>query len=304
MTAGEEIELTVVSESSPSTRTRIKNIDANFTPLLQSVYTGNIQKARTILNSDPELANTPEPNHNCTPLILASKIADKQLSLEFVKLLVSFKAETNSVTKEGVTALHEAASCDNLPVIKYLVEECGEDVNQPNAASRPVVVAIEKGHLYIFNYFIRKGIDIRLTYNNSRCSGITILHKACHHGRIEMVNTLIEMGADINNATNSLQESVFYWACQGGNIEVITLLLSKSVDGNYPRIDGFRPIHVVSKFGTLELVKLLLHNNQVHYTADANGNLPIFYAKQGNKADIVEYYEQTFSRENSSCLLM
>lgn len=52
------------------------------------------------------------------------------------------------------------------------------------------------------------------------------LHEACGHGALNVVRTLVELGADINLRDSGDGVAPIVWACQGGHVEVARHLLS------------------------------------------------------------------------------
>ena len=282
----------------------ILRIKQDFTPLLSAVFKFDLQQAACILKKNPEFVNVPEPNHYYTPLLLACEIKNDELALEFVKLLVSCGANTSQMNSKSKTPLYQACSWGNLAVAKFLIEECGENVNQPLSHHRPLVATIEQGRKSTFDYLISKGADIHMTYTTATGSGFKPIHNACQFGRLNMVEKLIELGADVHDCSNTTQLTPFYCACIGGNLEVIKILLSKDVKVNVPKKGGILPIHAAAQCTNASVVQYLLSNG-LEYVPDSKGNYPIVYAKKGNKTDIIAYFSTKYPQETEAgCNIM
>lgn len=74
---------------------------------------------------------------------------------------------------------------------------------------------------------------------------------------VELVQLLIEAGADVNASTNQLPCALL-WACAGGSIEAAKALIAAGADVNYATGDGDSVLSVAVDDGNIELTKLLL----------------------------------------------
>jgi ankyrin repeat protein len=120
-----------------------------------------------------------------TPLWRAAEVGD----VDAMKLLVSYGADPNIPTREGVTPLLVAAGdgfhgndavsvpYGRMPAVKYLVEECGADVNATDN---------------------RGGEATSILHTNTRA--YTALHSAAARGDNEMIQYLVSKGARIDMA--------------------------------------------------------------------------------------------------------
>ena len=65
------------------------------------------------------------------------------------------------MVKEAFTALHLAASMNQMPIVEYLIEAAGAEVDAKSKdSSTPLTVAVTAGHLDIVKYLVNKGADI------------------------------------------------------------------------------------------------------------------------------------------------
>ncbi len=60
--------------------------------------------------------------------------------------------------------------------------------------------------------------------------GSTALHYAANDGKLQLANSLIDHGADINASNANWYRSVLSWAANNARIEMIKLLLSRGAD--------------------------------------------------------------------------
>jgi hypothetical protein len=101
--------------------------------------------------------------------------------------------------KRGLTALHFAAYNDEPVTLKALIE-AGADVNaQSIEGITSLSFAAEKNHPMIVMELIKAGVDVNL----ARHDGVTPLHLAVQNGHEGCAAMLIQAGADIHRRTNT-----------------------------------------------------------------------------------------------------
>lgn len=111
-------------------------------------------------------------------------------------------------------------------------------------------------------------------------SGYTALHHAAIGGHADVVQVLLDSGADIN-ARGSGGETPLLLAAAKGNLEVVELLVKNGADVNKPGADQRTPLHKAAMAGDLDTVKALL----------AAGADPTLTDRSGKTAaDLAEHY--------------
>lgn len=102
--------------------------------------------------------------------------------------------------------------------------------------------------------------------------GWTPLHVAAFFGHSEVVNALLDRGADVNaRSTNSMKNTPLHAAAAGGNIELVRLLLERGADANASQEGGWTALHSAAQSGNREMVELLLaHGAHVNSRAENN----------------------------------
>jgi ankyrin repeat protein len=92
------------------------------------------------------------------------------------------------------------------------------------------------------------------------------LHEAASEGRIEIVQTLIATGANVN-ATDENGLTPLHEAATEGHTEVIQILITAGANVNAADEDGLTPLHEVANTGHTEIIQTLIN-------AGANVNTP------------------------------
>lgn len=101
--------------------------------------------------------------------------------------------ETNDLG-EGVLACALRAGCD-IDLLMLLVENGADIYDFDDEGVSVFDMAITYDNLEMINYILQKGIDVNKT---TRKSGLTPLMTASCYGRVEVVKTLLDHGADKN----------------------------------------------------------------------------------------------------------
>nr|XP_042907959.1 uncharacterized protein LOC107440000 [Parasteatoda tepidariorum] len=185
--------------------------------------------------------------------------------LDSVKLFLQNETvDVNEKINGDYTLLHIAVQCGNLDVVKFLMNE-NASLNVANEiGSKPVHVAVQAGHLHIVKHFLQ--CDEKLLTERG-CSNNTLLHYAAQAGETEIAKYLIEKGADVNESGD----------------------------------DGVRPIHLASKFGFEEVLKVLLNNGAIYdCNLDAFPMTPLLFTHKEGVRKILMLTKEIFDSVKSN----
>jgi len=186
--------------------------------------------------------------------------------LEFVERLLSVGADVNTKDEEGVTALDWANDLDYKEVVKLLrkngaktseelepVAKVAKPESPTNSRSIPLVLAAESGSIESVKLHIAAGTDLNINYGGSNA-----LYEAVLEGRNEIVELLIEAGANVNLKHGIYGDTPLYPAAIKGRKKICELLIAKGADVNAKRDNGRNPLHIAAFWGHTEVVKLLI----------------------------------------------
>jgi ankyrin repeat protein len=101
----------------------------------------------------------------------------------------------------------------------------------------------------------------------------SILHAASRRGRVELVQLLISMGAQVNTK-DTTGFSALHYAAQMGHKECAVALIRSSADVNALTPDRWTPLHAAAQAGFSEIVRLLLENGADPMRKTGSGQLP------------------------------
>ncbi len=124
-----------------------------------------------------------------TPLTIASYRAKSDLA----KLLIDAGADVSEKNNRDFTALMLAVQAGNIELVKTLLD-AGADVHADRLRGGTALsVASDKGFVELAEILLNHGADINF---QDAAGGLTPLHFAAYMGKTEMVEFLVERGAD------------------------------------------------------------------------------------------------------------
>lgn len=146
-------------------------------------------------------------------------------------------------------------------------------------------------------YFIKKCIDnkINIDISNDRDDSVLIL--AIMNEYIDMIKLIINYISDINDNYNYDFMSPLHLACDIGNIEIVQLLLENGADTDILDNDFMTPLHYASNRNHFKIIKKLIKYKAKINQLDKYNRLPIHLTTDQN---ITKYLLDKGSYVNSS----
>ena len=162
-----------------------------WTPLFYAAWYGTDEIVNMLIKAGADV--NVQDKIGCTPLDYAARYGTP----EMVRDLLEKGADINVENKHGWTALHWATA-NNPNVLKVLLEKLEKDgmTDKINAQDRygwtPLHVAARDGTPEVVQALVENGANINAQDEN----GCTPLHIAVQNGTLEQVKALLEAGAD------------------------------------------------------------------------------------------------------------
>ncbi|KAM0416002.1 hypothetical protein ACHAPT_013029 [Fusarium lateritium] len=123
--------------------------------------------------------------------------------------------------------------------------------------------------------------------NETSSMGRSALGISCANGSAEVVDVLLEKGADITAVDkNGLIPLIA--ASAGGHMEVVKLLLEKGADITAIDNGGWAPLITASNNGHMDVVKLLLEKGADVTAVDNDGLTPLIAASRNDHIEVVK----------------
>ncbi|XP_067668390.1 putative ankyrin repeat protein RF_0381 [Haliotis asinina] len=217
-----------------------------------------------------------------TPLMVAAQHGHRKV----VELLLRNGANASYVDVVGDNLLIWACEGGDVETVKLVLSLNIVDVNSHGCRSKtPVIEAAQHGHRDVVEFLVKKGADVTQVDD----IGENTLHWACEGGDLETVKLLLSLNiVDINSHGWRSRTPVMV-AARYGSAQVVELLVTKGADVSL--VDGVKDniLHYACRGGDIETVKLVLSLNVVDINSRGqNSQTPVIVAAQGKHRDIVE----------------
>lgn len=180
----------------------------------------------------------------------------------------------------GCMSIHTAAREGNLKEVRRQLA-WGVNVNRNHFFTRetPLIEAAANGHVDVVNLLIENGADVNLKGE----AWYGPLHSASANGHIEVVKILLENGADVNIFHHN---KPLHNAAMNGHIEVAEILLAHGADINAKGINEAAPLHTAVSNNQLAMAKWLLSKGANVNPIASYGCTPLHSAGWRNNVDI------------------
>ncbi|CAH0550142.1 unnamed protein product [Brassicogethes aeneus] len=89
---------------------------------------------------------------------------------------------------------------------------------------------------------------------------VTPMHFAAAKGSLDLVNTLLLKGFDIDSEIKHDRFTPLYLAIAGNHLEMVKFLIAHGADVNYKAIEGITPLSFATMKGSLDMVNILIAN--------------------------------------------
>lgn len=280
-------------------------------PIHDAVTKGDFDSVRKIIKEDSTQINISD-NEGMAPIHLAV-IAE---SYEIVSFLIENGAFVNITEQEKFTPLHLAAKNGN-PDITELLLKHGADVTAIDEWGRsPLGNATGWGNdKRTVELLLDAGSDI----NQINSSGESILFSSLAYGSEDVIDLLIDRGAQLPDNEDQLRGAVYltvsngierpfrlaiekcnkmginWWeivsmstCARGGSVNIAKELVAKGSDYNEPNNYGVTALHIGSEKGHFEFVNYLLSLGVDINFRSINGKSAYNYAIDSLHNDIAE----------------
>ena len=146
---------------------------------------------------------------------------------------------------------------------------------------------ISKNNLEICELFVKAGMDV----NERDSAGTPFLCDAARTGKKDMVQWLLEKGAEIDAVSQDRGYSAVMDAVWKSNKEIVELLVSKGANLNFVSRDGQTALILATGSGNFDICRILAENGADPTIKDRMGMSSIDYATLFKKEDILNLYK-------------
>ena len=249
--------------------------DYNWTLFHSLAAKGHFEMCRSMVEKVQDLS--PRDIYGRTPYHIATLKGHKEVCYLLMMHLTAFNPEDDN----GRTPLHLAASCGHLDLCRLLIKtaKARMDEDEMDDVIRiPLHVAALKGHVEVVRLFMANLVD-----NEGQKMPLLDFNSAY----LLLINNKIPVEY---RQLRKLYPTPLLNAIQGGSLNVCELLIEEyKVDVDLSDDFGMTPLHLASKFGYLEICKLLCKYVLDKNTLDNDGKTPHDLAISEHKWNTVSF---------------
>ena len=149
--------------------------------------------------------------------------------IALVRSLIAKHSDVNAAQGDGMTALHWAASHDDVAMAKLLLASGAKPQTSTRLRSMtPLFFAAQAGSGTVIDALAAAGADV-IAANET---GLTPLMMAAAAGSVDALNALLRHGADVNAKESAREQTALMFAAAKNRGPAIRLLLAKGADAN------------------------------------------------------------------------
>lgn len=249
-----------------------------WTPLIFSCRKGDIQLTEYLINNGAEV-NTVTKDGKSVLIYAIMSCSEYKNNIGLIRLLINKGAKTDFTDYNGTNVLMFAAQYGNLDVLRYFIETIEININKVDNNGLSVIDYVSTKPMQQYLYAIMGKIDILefittiknhdYTAFNEKIKHVpnlnmpigfqeyTALIYACIEGNKDMVNDLIEYGADVNiqdkRGMTALMHAVF-WSY---DLDLIKTLIKHGADISITDINGQKAIDLARYTDVINYLKSL-----------------------------------------------
>mmetsp|Transcript_7735 Transcript_7735/g.11747 ORF Transcript_7735/g.11747 Transcript_7735/m.11747 type:complete len:312 (+) Transcript_7735:1-936(+) len=179
--------------------------------------------------------------------------AVRESDINTVRQLLDFKCDAEAPNDDGRTCLHVAAAVGNLAIIELLLERGANPDAKDNSGFTPKFMAVRNGHSSCAASLHKHRGSLGLSVEDAAAQ----LNNAVRHSKMEMLERLIEAGAD-PGAPDYDGRTCMHVAASMGNVSMVEFLLRKGVDPNHRDRWGGTPLSDAAREGHENVAEVLL----------------------------------------------
>ncbi len=286
---------------------KVDDVDdgGDLTALSAAASKGRLKTMRLLLDLGAQVNIAPDPGGS-TPLMYAADHGQ----VEAMQLLLSHGAKVNAYDDNGRTALMYAAEKGSLPAVKLLLKNKADINLHPTEeeyhsfidtmAWSPLMFAAYQGHLPVVQYLLDQGAHVNAKGNEG-----TAFLLACWKGHPAVAKLLFAKGAHIQGTYNGYKPALEL-AAASGSVELVQFLLEKGADVNaqMPKdhseatyCDCYTALMQASAHGHTDIVKLLLKHKADTSKTDKKGRTARDLAQENGHAHIVTLLTTSTSKK-------
>jgi ankyrin repeat protein len=192
--------------------------------------------------------------------------AAEKMDRAAVRTLLRQRADVNAPQVDGMTALHWAAYQDDLETSELLLRAHANAKAATRYGITPLSLACANGNGVLVDLLLKAGADP----NAALPGGETPLMTAARVGSLASVKVLLARGATVDAKDGRRGQTALMWAAAEGHADVVQTLVELGADVHLRLSSGFTPLLFAVREGRSGVVRVLLKAG-----SDVNETVPM-----------------------------
>jgi ankyrin repeat protein len=231
-------------------------------PLTKAVKANDVQAVRALVKSGANV--NAKSGDGATPLLWAANNG----SVEIARLLIANKAAVDAANDFGITPLLQASRVGDSAMVDLLLRSGANSSKAHPEGETPLLAAARSGSVPTVRLLLARGVDVN---HAETFQQTTALMWAAAEGHIDVVDLLIEAGADPNRQghVTTLTErhnadhptggfTALMFAARAGNETLVRRLLTRGANINLKNGDGASAAMVAMYNDRFDVAKTLI----------------------------------------------
>ncbi len=292
--------------------------DHGDNPLHVAALNGRVDIAKLLLARGADVNAASHGGFEMTPLFCAIYNGHRDI----VEMLLAAGADANARLTGGKTTVHFAARGGYTEIAALLIAKGVEVNTKDEYGETPLGGAAGNNNRAVAELLAAKGAELDIcaacwlgradrvkalldadprlisaTYKGET-AGKTPICWAADGGNSEVINLLVARGADVRAVTK--RGTPLEWAAARGHVDAVVLLIAKGADVNQKASDG-RPLHSAAAAGHKLVVETLIAKGADVNARDDSGNTALFFAAWEGHKDVAELLIARGADVNAKC---
>jgi ankyrin repeat protein len=233
---------------------------------------------------------------DANPGLLGAKDGDGMTALHWAvvgghialaRLLLDRGADISAADAQGRTALHHAAYGGDAAAVALLLERGADATARESSGRTPLFMATSWGNnLDVVQQLIAAGADV----NDRSDRGEEILFSTLFYGKREIIDALLEAGAELPEDDASLGRALYLAASNG--FDGVFRMATEKLDDRGIRWWEHVPMHAAARGGAVAIGQALLTHGVSVDTKNMYGITPLHVAAENGRLAFVEFLVQ------------
>jgi len=181
--------------------------------------------------------------------------AVKQKDIEKLKTLIKGGENVNERDVYGDTPLIYAASSGDVDIVRFLIESGAAVNEQKNDGSTALMVAARAGNESVVTDLLKSGANVNLRVKAGGTGAGALTMAAFNYNR-KIMSMLIDAGADVNQ-NDEYGRTALWFAAAKGDLQMVKTLVGLGADYNVKAL-GYSAADMAKHFDNREVLIFLL----------------------------------------------